>query len=484
MTATARPRRFSIPHPRDYRRGLFKFKSTERAAQPTDRDLERIIRYGVPGTAMPAFDLLPKDDVAAILEYVKYLSMRGQTEYALAAAISDLGEDEQLKTDYPTLVEEILTPIADKRREANKAIIQPPAKPDWDLKESIAAGRELFYGTKANCVKCHGPSELGDGQTTDYDDWSKPLHEYELQVAQGLKTIPSDPDLSSAEKSARIKQLDELHTALADTTLTPARSCPATCGCIYRGGGRPLDLFHRIHAGINGVPMPGVGPPSPGRTGRVDPRRNLAPGRLPPAGAIVTDQSTPSSDAVQRPGATLASVGRRDVGKFWATLFLLVPVLGVACFIAGPIYDIWLPRDISQHGHTIDHLFYFILWLTGAVFVATEGAAVLVPLEVRRRRTPLDPVKFTHGSHSLGSGVDDPAGGHAAVHRHLSDERLGRRRRSASPTWLPIGRSHRPAVRVAAALSRAKDGKFGTLDDIHRGERSALAGQRRDSAST
>ena len=153
---------------------------------------------------------------------MKYLSIRGQTEYALAAAISDLGEDEQLKTDYPTLVEELLTPIADKWREANKAIIQPPPKPDWDLKESIAAGRELFYGSKANCIKCHGPSELGDGQTTDYDDWSKPLFEYAKEVSQGLKTIPSDPDLSSAEKSARIKQLDELHTALEDTTLTPA----------------------------------------------------------------------------------------------------------------------------------------------------------------------------------------------------------------------------------------------------------------------
>ena len=35
---------------------------------------------------------------------------------------------------------------------------------------------------------------------------------------------------------------------------------------------------------------------------------------------------------------------------------------------------IWLPQDISEHGHTIDHLFYFILWLTGIVFIATEVA--------------------------------------------------------------------------------------------------------------
>jgi mono/diheme cytochrome c family protein len=260
------------PYPRDYRRGLFKFKSTERAAQPTDLDLERVIRYGVPGTAMPAFDLLPKDDVAALVEYVKYLSIRGQTEYALAAAISDLSEGEDLKKDYQTLVEEILTPIADKWRQANKAVIQPPPKPEWDLASSIKEGRELFYGNKANCVKCHGPSELGDGQTTDYDDWTKPLFEYTKEVRDGLRTIPSDPDLTSAEKSARIKQLDALDTALEDTTLPIRTILPRNLRSgIYRGGGRPLDLFRRIHSGINGVPMPGVGPPSPGAPGVLSP---------------------------------------------------------------------------------------------------------------------------------------------------------------------------------------------------------------------
>ena len=38
----------------------------------------------------------------------------------------------------------------------------------------MTAGRELFYGaTKGNCVKCHGPTGLGDGQQDDFDDWSK-----------------------------------------------------------------------------------------------------------------------------------------------------------------------------------------------------------------------------------------------------------------------------------------------------------------------
>ena len=62
------------------------------------------------------------------------------------------------------------------------------------------------------------------------------------------------------------------------------------------------------------------------------------------------------------------------MGKFWSLLFLLVPILGVATFVAGPIYDIWLPKDVSTHGRTIDHLYYFILCLTGVVFIATEIA--------------------------------------------------------------------------------------------------------------
>lgn len=88
------------------------------------------------------------------------------------------------------------------------------------------------------------------------------------------------------------------------------------------------------------------------------------------------------------------------MGKFWSILFLLVPVLGVAAFVVAPFYKHWLPLDISQHGHTIDHLFYFILWLTGAVFVVTE--VVLFWFLWRYDSQGANkPVKFTHGSHHL-----------------------------------------------------------------------------------
>ncbi len=71
------------PHPRDYRKGLFKFTSTG-LNKPTRADLLRTIRYGVEGTSMPAFDAMMNDaEIAQVIDYVMFLSMRGETELSL-----------------------------------------------------------------------------------------------------------------------------------------------------------------------------------------------------------------------------------------------------------------------------------------------------------------------------------------------------------------------------------------------------------------
>ena len=139
--------------------------------------------------------------------------------------------------------------------------------------------------------------------------------------------------------------------------------------------------------------------------------------------------------------------------RFWAIVFLMVPIFGVLTFVVAPYYNIWFPQDISEHGRVIDQLFMFILWLTGIVFVATEGGAVLVRLEVRRPHEPRAGQVLARQPHA-GSRVDDPAGGHAAVHRHLSDERLGRRQ-DAAAQHPDHRRGHRPAVQLGRPLSRA-----------------------------
>ncbi|MCA9135406.1 MAG: c-type cytochrome [Planctomycetales bacterium] len=71
------------PYPRDYRLGIFKFKSTKRGAKPLREDLARSIRNGIDGTAMKKIPDLSEDDVQALVDYVIYLSIRGQVERAL-----------------------------------------------------------------------------------------------------------------------------------------------------------------------------------------------------------------------------------------------------------------------------------------------------------------------------------------------------------------------------------------------------------------
>jgi cytochrome c oxidase subunit 2 len=59
-----------------------------------------------------------------------------------------------------------------------------------------------------------------------------------------------------------------------------------------------------------------------------------------------------------------------------------------------------LPSNINDHGHVIDSLFEFILYLTGVIFIATSGALFLFMWRYDADRNR-EPVKFTHGSHSL-----------------------------------------------------------------------------------
>ena len=84
----------------------------------------------------------------------------------------------------------------------------------------------------------------------------------------------------------------------------------------------------------------------------------------------------------------------------WTGLFLMVPVLGVATFVVAPSFNIWLPKDVSEHGRTIDALFMFILYLTGIVFIVTEMALVYFSWKYDATKNE-KPVKYSHGSHAI-----------------------------------------------------------------------------------
>ncbi len=94
------------------------------------------------------------------------------------------------------------------------------------------------------------------------------------------------------------------------------------------------------------------------------------------------------------------------MSRLWSLLFLGVPVLGTAAIVAAamsntaPLVNHWLPEDISAHGHVIDHLFTFILGLTGIVFMGT-GLVLFWVLWKHDRKHYDGPVSYTTGSHTL-----------------------------------------------------------------------------------
>jgi len=97
-------------------------------------------------------------------------------------------------------------------------------------------------------VKCHGVTALGDGQANDYDDWSKNIVKNEPKLADLAKVDAVAAERRWAAEFGEVLDGD----ALAPRTIPPRNLRYG----IYRGGRRPVDLFYRIHAGINGAPMP------------------------------------------------------------------------------------------------------------------------------------------------------------------------------------------------------------------------------------
>lgn len=255
-------------YPRDYRMGKFKFKDTTRSAKPTREDLAYSIRHGVPGTAMvPAEQYTPPlsdDDIQALVDYVIYLSWRGELERALLTEGAEIefeeGEslfdslsptfDEQLEFANDTILE-----IGDSWLEAEDRIKDVPdpgdvpvpatieelrtalAVPgDTPIKRSVAHGKEVFESEVAACAKCHGKEGRGDGPQQDYDDWTK-----DWTVRIGI-----DP----TDEAAQVP-------LIARGALPPHKIDPRDFRAgMFRGGAEPEHIYLRIAAGIDGTPMP------------------------------------------------------------------------------------------------------------------------------------------------------------------------------------------------------------------------------------
>ena len=169
-----------LPAPRDFTAGKFKIRSTASGQLPTDEDLARVIRDGMPGSSMPAWGKVITDakDLQALVAYVK-------------------GFAEGFKGAKP---------------EAAKV---PPEVASSEA--SIKRGKEMFEAIE--CNKCHGAAGRGDpAPGSDLkDDWGHPvrpanLHEpwtfrggsdrkdVAMRLSTGLMGTPMPTFLDSVEK--------------------------------------------------------------------------------------------------------------------------------------------------------------------------------------------------------------------------------------------------------------------------------------------
>lgn len=204
---------FLNPRPRDYRPGKFKFTAQKEKAKPRHADLFRILAEGIYTTSMPSFRRFSDAELHGLADYVRLLAARGETEIFLAEGYNP---DDGLHFDN---VKENYELVVSRWREADEKVIAFEGEIPEETPERIEHGRALFMSeVGANCIKCHGASGRGDGVSA----W--------------------EPGKEGQEYAK-----DEWGNEIVPRDLTRG---------VFRFGRRPIDLYRRIYAGINGTPMP------------------------------------------------------------------------------------------------------------------------------------------------------------------------------------------------------------------------------------
>jgi mono/diheme cytochrome c family protein len=190
------------PRPRNFWKGMYKFRSTGSGQRPTRRDLYGTIQRGLAGSAMPEFKLMSEERLWDIVEYVRWLAIRGEFRQKM---IDIAWDDEELPDpdEVAEIVEEAWNPR--NLRPVFPATTEPPFTP-----ESVARGHAVFLDRQtAQCFQCHGDTGKGDGPNAEMftDDWGYPIR-------------PRDFTLG-----------------------------------VFRAGEESRDLYQTIYTGIGGTPM-------------------------------------------------------------------------------------------------------------------------------------------------------------------------------------------------------------------------------------
>jgi cytochrome c oxidase cbb3-type subunit 1 len=141
---------FLDPRPRDFTRGIFKFRSTPgKDSLPTDADLFITVTHGLWGTAMPTWQEISERERAAVIQYIKTFSDRWQKEA--------MGQSISITPESPVTA------------------------------ASIENGKIIFHG-KAICFMCHGAEGRGDGMLAAglQDVWGHPVRPANFTLQAGV----------------------------------------------------------------------------------------------------------------------------------------------------------------------------------------------------------------------------------------------------------------------------------------------------------
>jgi mono/diheme cytochrome c family protein len=222
------------PHPRDYREGLFKFQSVDQATdgqvhKPAREDLFRTLKNGIEGTAMPAFNMLSDGDLESLVSYVILLSIRGEVEVTIFRR--DVKEDPKTK-------ELRLTQVGNSVRELARDLVSQWAK---DQKKEALINAAPYPDLKAEALQ----KSVRRGQAIFLGDLEALKREF-----------PQVKDLNKLKAQCTSCHFDYGRQAKFkfDVWGTMVRPANLTAG-VYRGGRRPIDIYWRIHSGINGSGM-------------------------------------------------------------------------------------------------------------------------------------------------------------------------------------------------------------------------------------
>lgn len=191
---------FLSPKPRDFTRGLWKYKTSPGELPPRDADLFATIKNGLVGTSMPGWaEVLSDKQISDLVAVVKRFDVNG------AWAPKDAKKEDFDKDGRYTKPN--LTSVAE---------VEPSDGQVAYGAESVARGKAVF---EENCRKCHG--QAGRGNITSgkllEDDWGERVWPRDLTkpwtwraTEAAGESAPGKGDSAQREQTIR-----NIHTRLA-----------------------------------------------------------------------------------------------------------------------------------------------------------------------------------------------------------------------------------------------------------------------------